>query len=91
MDQHKNQGQQKQGQSSQGQQQQSNDGNNPNREQADGSRDERKMPADQGSVPRGDQERGKGSGSGISNRGLDAESEQEDLPDRGSSNSDDSF
>lgn len=56
---------------------------NPDRDPAEGSRD--RQPRQPG---QSQQERGTGTGnernSGISNRGMDSDSEQEDLPERGS-------
>jgi hypothetical protein len=107
MDQTKNQGQQNQGQGNQGQgqgnrtqgnnpgqggqQQNWNQGPNPNRDQAEGSRetvkgDERGL-GNQGEKNRDSEQRDRSSG--VTNRGIDREmSEQQELPERGRSRSD---
>jgi hypothetical protein len=70
MDQKKNQGQGSQGQRTQGQgkQVQGNQPPNPHRDQADDQRQPRNSSS---------------SGGGISNRGMDSDEEQEDVPARG--------
>jgi hypothetical protein len=85
MDQNKNtQGQHGQGQQGHGQQGQTQ--SQPTRDQAEGSRDTARSNM-------GGQERGSGSANeknrgGISNRGMNRDEEQMDLPDRGSSSDD---
>jgi len=82
MDQHKKQGQDAQRQQNQGQ--------NPNRDKAEGSR-EKVRGDERGLGNQGEQNRESGRrerGSGITNRGMDREmSEQQDLPERGRSQS----
>ncbi len=98
MDQNKNQGQGKQGQQTQGQgdQGQGNQSQDPNRDQAEDQRqqapgrDQSRQPGQQFSPRQGGNRGNQGernsssSGGGISNRGMDKDEEQEDVPVRGS-------
>ena len=65
-----------------------NQSQNPSRDQPEGPREEMPEPQKPQAPPergrRIQRDRNSSSGGGISNRGMDSEEEQEDLPDRGS-------
>jgi hypothetical protein len=91
MDQNKNQGGQKEGQPRQGSQQQGSQPGQPNWNKGQTGQNQPKNPPERGTGTQTERNRESESerGAGISNRSMDEEiSEQEELPDRGSSQSD---